>query len=437
MLRIFYRRHEVVGLSQLPATGPAILCANHANALVDAVVIQATCPRPIHPLARSGLFRRFGLRTLLDAIQAVPIYRRSSGQGVDVRRSNEESFARCFEYLAAGRVLLIFPEGQSHSDPTLRPLKTGAARLALGQLERTGILPKVFPVGLTFAHKGRFRTSLLVQYGKPVQLEPTPGLAPEEQFRQATAAIERGLLGVTLSVDSWDDLELLRHLQSFFALRRQRQQGERRFTFRFRVLKRLIAVQRSLRQRFPAELQALTQKLQHFKQLCERYGVQDYHLNLRYRPKQIIRFLWRAGLFAVLVFPLALWGLLNSALPYFLTRQAVRLIARGRDQYDSAGMGVGLFLFLLFWSGQTFIVHSRWGLWPALAYAASLPLTGAVALAVHRERLWLSENLRVFFLFLRRRKLRSYLQTKRAELEFELARLGRLARHFDPGAEER
>jgi 1-acyl-sn-glycerol-3-phosphate acyltransferase len=33
-----------------------ILCANHVNALADAVVLQAATTKAIRPLARSGLF---------------------------------------------------------------------------------------------------------------------------------------------------------------------------------------------------------------------------------------------------------------------------------------------------------------------------------------------------------------------------------------------
>src|SRR5947208_2547107 len=81
----------------------------------------------------------------LIVLQAVPIYRRQDagepGPASLRTTRNDDSFARCFELLAAGEALLIFPEGQSHSDPSLRQLKTGAARLALGALQRNGEAP--------------------------------------------------------------------------------------------------------------------------------------------------------------------------------------------------------------------------------------------------------------------------------------------------------
>ena len=430
MAAIFYRRREFAGLENLPASGPVVLCANHVNALVDGVVVQASCPRPIHPLARSGLFRNPLLRPLLKGIQAIPIYRRRPGQD-KASAANEDSFRRCYEYLGEGRVILIFPEGQSHSDPMLRPLKTGAARMALGLHELRGVLPSVVPVGLTFPDKGRFRGELLVQYGLPVPLAVQPGEAPEETIRRFTSAIEEGLASVTLNVDSWEDLELMRLLQRFFLLRDSRREDappSKSLSARFRSLHQLAETHRWLRLRHPDPVRLLREKLRRFERLCRRYGVRDYHLQLRYDPRLVTRFVVRSQAFVLFVFPLALWGVANSALPYLATRAMTRATARGRDQYDSAGMIFGLLFFLAFWGAQTLAVWWRWGLPGAFAYGLSLPVTGAVALLVGKERKRILDEVRIFVLFLRKRGLREYLKVRRQELEVEVASLARLAR---------
>ncbi|MCG8462134.1 MAG: 1-acyl-sn-glycerol-3-phosphate acyltransferase, partial [Holophagales bacterium] len=190
---VFYRRNEVSGAEQVPASGPVILAANHVNALVDALVVQSAIGRPVHPIARSGLFRNPLLRPVLRFIQAVPIQRRPAPNGAgeqtepltpeQVRAANEAAFGTLYRYLEEGRVILIFPEGQSHSDPSLRPLKTGAARLALGHLRRTGQAPLVLPVGLTFTQKGRFRSDVLVQVGEGVPFRPVHGEEEETAVR--------------------------------------------------------------------------------------------------------------------------------------------------------------------------------------------------------------------------------------------------------------
>lgn len=431
MTDVFYRRVEIEGLENLPAEGPLVLCANHVNALVDAVVVQATCPRAIHPLARSGLFRNFLLAPILRSIQAVPIYRRH-GQGSAAGR-NEDSFRRVYQHLGAGRVVLIFPEGQSHSDPMLRPLKTGAARLALGAEKATGERPAVVPVGLTFTHKGRFRSDVLVHFGRPVEIEEIPGEERETTVRRLTEAIGEGLVKVTLNADSWEDLAFLGELQKFFEFRGG-QRLRRSLSRRFRTLQRLVEVHRLLRLTHPERVALLQAKLERFDRLRRRYGVRDYQLALRYDAGVVTRFALRALGFALFVLPLAAWGWLGSAIPYHATRLLSRWSSRGRDQYDTASMIYGLGFFAFFWGMQSFAVYYFWGLWPAVAYALSLPIASAVALRLGRGRKWILENVRVFFLFLRKEEVRRYLQIKREELEIDLARTAKLARRVHRSA---
>lgn len=427
MVRVFYRRVEVGGVANLPAEGPLVVCANHASALADAVILQAASPRPLHPLARSGLFDNPLLRLALAAQGAVPIYRPQDA-GPDPAR-NQASFERCFALLARGDALLVFPEGQSHSDPSLRPLKTGAARIALGAAGR-GQAPAILPVGLTFTEKGRFRSKVLVQFGAPLDAAPRAGEADEAAVRRLTAEIQGALAALTLNVDSSDDLELVRRLQRFFALRRGRHELRRSLAHRFRALQRLIEAHRRLRRAAPERVHALVRRLERFERLCRRYGVKDYELTVRYTPGVVARFAVRSALFLVVVLPLALWGMLNSAIPFQLTRHLSRRLSKGVDQYDSAKMLLGLGFFGFFWGTQTALVGWWRGVEPALLYLASIASTAMVALAVRHERQRIWENVRAFLLFFfrRRREMRAYLLARREEIELELARLARLAK---------
>jgi 1-acyl-sn-glycerol-3-phosphate acyltransferase len=77
LLWLFYRRIDVVGRERIPETGPVIVAANHHNALVDAMLIMATIPRPITVLAKAPLFRHPLIGPPLWMIGAVPVHRRA------------------------------------------------------------------------------------------------------------------------------------------------------------------------------------------------------------------------------------------------------------------------------------------------------------------------------------------------------------------------
>lgn len=427
VVRIFYRRFEVSSEASIPADSGLILCANHVNALVDAVVMQAATDRLVRPLARSGLFSNPLLRPLLHLIGAVPVYRRQDPDSNTAR--NADSFSRCYELLAQDECLIIFPEGQSHSDPHLHDLKTGAARIALGAIQANGRAPVVLPVGLMFTRKGRPRGDVLVQYGQPVVLDIPDGLNTHEAVELLTKRIRQGLAAVTLNADSWQDIDLASRVEKFFAFRHGRYR-QKRLAQQFRAVQRLVDGQRLLLEHEPDRVRALIRHLHMFERLCNCCGIGDYHLALNYRPTLITLYILRTLFVLLIGFPVALWGAVNSILPFQLTHHLSRLIAKGEDQYDTTRILLGMLLFVLFWSLQCTFVYYHFGSGWMLVYLASLLISTPVALRMRSEYRYALGNLRVFFLFLRKQQLKEYLLLRRVEIETELARLVRIARRL-------
>ena len=427
VVRVSYRRFEVNGATDIPADAGLILCANHVNALVDAVVMQAATERLVRPLVRSGLFSNPVLRPLLHLIGAVPVYRRQD-PGSNTAR-NADSFSRCYQLLAQDECLIIFPEGQSHSDPHLHDLKTGAARIALGAIQANGRAPVVLPVGLMFTRKGRPRGDVLVQFGRPVVLDVPAGLNAHEAVKLLTKRITQGLAGVTLNADSWQDIDLASRVEKFFAFRHGRYR-QKQLAQQFRAMQRLLDGQRLLLEHEPDRVRALIRHLHMFERLRSCCGIGDYHLTLNYRPTLIALYMLRTLLVLLIGFPVALWGAVNSILPFQLTHTLSRLIAKGKDQYDTTRILLGMLLFGLFWSLQCAFVYYHLGGGWMLAYFCSLLVSTPVALMMRSEYHYALGNLRVFFLFLRKHQLKEYLLLRRVEIETELARLVRIARRL-------
>jgi len=66
-------------------------------------------------------------------------------------------------------MVLIFPEGKSHSEPALAPLKTGIARMALEARDARNVQGlQIIPLGLSFEDKGEPGTAVLAEVGEPI-----------------------------------------------------------------------------------------------------------------------------------------------------------------------------------------------------------------------------------------------------------------------------
>jgi 1-acyl-sn-glycerol-3-phosphate acyltransferase len=116
------------------------------------------------------LFRILPLWPFLKLAGVVPVYRASDGGSTS---RNTATFRICREMLARGGLVALFPEGISHDEPELQPLKTGAARIALSACADDGTDGVVFlPVGLAYDAKARFRSRALVRVGPRTPVGP-------------------------------------------------------------------------------------------------------------------------------------------------------------------------------------------------------------------------------------------------------------------------
>jgi 1-acyl-sn-glycerol-3-phosphate acyltransferase len=203
-----YYRLGVSG-SAIPAQGPVLLVANHPNSLLDPAVLTVIAGRRLRFLAKAPLFGDPQVGWLVRGFGAIPVYRAQDDPGQT--RRNEETFRAVYDALFAEDAIGIFPEGISHSEPSLAPLKTGAARIVLGAYDEHGTEARIIPVGLSFREKDVFRSDALALIGEPVPwldlLESEPD--PVGRVRALTGRIDAALHDLTLNLSSWEDLPVV------------------------------------------------------------------------------------------------------------------------------------------------------------------------------------------------------------------------------------
>ena len=202
--RIYYRV-RFGGPRCLPA-GPVLLVANHPNSLLDPTLVVASADRPVRFLAKAPLFSDRKIGWLVKAAGAIPVYRRSDDPSLMSR--NEDAFRAVFSVLGDGAVVGIFPEGISHSASSMAPLKTGAARIALGAAASSRAPgSRSCPVGLSFRDKETFRSDAFVVRGPPLAWDDLATRGPDDvdAVRELTSRIDAALRSVTVNLGSWED----------------------------------------------------------------------------------------------------------------------------------------------------------------------------------------------------------------------------------------
>ena len=189
--RIWFRDLRREG-PPLPA-GPCLILLNHPNGLLDPLAAAALLDRRAGWLAKATLWKIPPLRPFLTAFRAIPVTRPKDGGATP--ESIQQCFKKVHEVLAGGGSVAMFPEGVSHSEADLAPLKTGAARMILSS---TGPVALV-PAGLVYGDRATFRHSVLLRLGEPV---PWADLAPQgtdpEAVAELTARIRAALKPLTL-----------------------------------------------------------------------------------------------------------------------------------------------------------------------------------------------------------------------------------------------
>jgi 1-acyl-sn-glycerol-3-phosphate acyltransferase len=152
----------------LRSKGPLLICANHPNSFLDAVLLDTLFLQPIWSLARGDVFRNNFLTRILTAIRILPVYRVS--EGVENLSSNYETFDACKQIFRQKGIVLIFSEGLCINEWHLRPLKKGTGRLALSSW-KDEIDLRVLPLGLNYNSFRLFGKDVVINIHAPLDLK--------------------------------------------------------------------------------------------------------------------------------------------------------------------------------------------------------------------------------------------------------------------------
>src|SRR5690349_18737557 len=75
LVRLYYPKIEITGTDHIPHSGPILLVANHANSLIDPIIVGLAANRPVRFFAKAPLFDTPVLGRLMRALGMLPAFR--------------------------------------------------------------------------------------------------------------------------------------------------------------------------------------------------------------------------------------------------------------------------------------------------------------------------------------------------------------------------
>lgn len=319
----FYRRVDVAGLERLPSGSPVLVVANHYNGLIDAVLLVATLGRLPRFVAKSGLganpLARMGLRALGVVLVRRPEDGTTAGDGA----ANAAMFRETSHALTQGHMVVIFPEGTTHDEPSLARIRTGAARMALMAHGHGARHLVIAPIGITYHDKISVRSSALVALGAVIPVERFAVASADPLEHDAvvslTAAIDHRLRAVSPDFDDaieWRSAELAADLY----LRTDRDRAP--------AFERRDAVVRQLQAMTPDTRNATLDVVATYVLALQASGLDDDMVLGDDTIRRSLRPLVIAALVLTVLAPLATFGLTVNAIPIGLTMASGLLTAK-------------------------------------------------------------------------------------------------------------
>lgn len=381
----FYGKKEVHGLKNIPRKEAVIMAPNHQNALMDALILLFSAPQDVVFLARADIFSKKVLAFFLNSMKMLPVFRQRDGAAE--LGKNEDIFDISVDVLHNRHYLCVMPEGNHGHQRRLRTIVKGIFRIAFKAQEKYGNKPfvKILPVGFDVGHYVKQNQTLLIQYGKPIEVSEYWDLYEENNARGINALKERlrvEMLPLMINIQNDEFYETIMELKPIFNSTMREIMGitGEKLIDKFAADKELIVRLEDLAEKDPEPLRDLAAKLDAYlaglkQQRIRNWVVRDHGYGV---PRRVWRYLT-----LLVTLPLFLFGFVTNVVPYLLPGYLVRNV-KDIQFHSSLKAGLGfllLFPLVYFLETVAFALISGFPWWAWIAFLVLLLPMGQVALA--------------------------------------------------------
>jgi len=324
LVRSLYREVDVhVSPAAAAIDGPAVVVSNHFGGVADALVLFGVLPRRPGVVARDKIWANRFIGAVLDALGAIPVHKRSDGGG---GASNDAMFASCHQALIDGGDVLIFPEGVTRNEPSMAPVKTGAARIALGASAAGCDGLVIVPVGIHYENKAALRSRVFVNIGDPIDIDAfvasrtaegstdTVTSDDHEAVNDLNDDITTALRRVAPDYDDWTEEHLLTHAAEVTV----RSLGDEPRAQIDRGLRDRLA--NALADRPADDRAAICEATARYRDDLDALGYSDAELVGRIGIGRLAMGLFLHVLLGIITLPFALVGAVINVVPFLIVR---------------------------------------------------------------------------------------------------------------------
>ena len=419
LVLVYYSRIYVTNREAIPETGPVLFVANHANSLLDAVMVGRAARRPVHFLAKAPLFTIPVFGPALHALGMVPAYRASDD--ASKVSQNAGSITETAACLARGETVGIFPEGKSHDVPSIEQVRTGAARIAAEALKNGADELKIVPLGINYERKERFRSVVWVNVGSPIPAKMwLSGGEERKAIRELTGEIERRLKQAAIHLDepAWE--VVLEDLEALHPPPR----GQRDALNLLKQRKHIADGMNYFHAKNFDRAELVGDLLKSHHEGLEAAGLSIHSDFLHYRGTLLVLRLLARGFMFLLSFVLSIPGTLHHLLPFAVTRWLASMIqAPGKSTIALSRLLIGLPLYAFWYFIVWRILAQHYSNEVAWIWTVWMPSAGLFALMFWRQVTRIAPVLGREMAMLLRPEQIGKLRGNQEKLKVELAKL--------------
>jgi len=316
--KIYYREVYVNNIENIPPDSPIIFAPNHQNALLDPLCLVATIKQQPFFLARQDFFKTKLIRKFFSMIKMIPVYRIRDGIGN--LQKNEEIFRNCADILGRNNCLGIMIEGDHVDKKRLRTFGKGVVRVAFAseEIKNNKLGLKVIPVGLEYKDVNKFRSRLLINFGKAISVSDYYSVYkenPQKGYKALNEKIRKELISLMIHIETDEIYDLILRLREYYN-QRMRDKLEIKSSTYFSVFqadKKLVEIFENSYIQNPEKIDFLTVLSEKYSEGLKKLNFRDHVIG---RQTYSFLYLFLSFIYILILSPFMIFGIINNYLPF-------------------------------------------------------------------------------------------------------------------------